>query len=218
MNEQLRNNLTPQGYIRQMYAETVNGEFKVGYTDPDNDSVEEERTFYVNWTAEDAEKTVQRYNLLTFALARIGRLHDQLNDEESRKQLLSEADLEIYNTYILPYEPMKVNWEELYPITPCEPDELMSLIQEIHERSRYGDLIEEEELLWKQYCMWKEEQSQKRIPFNRRSCADLITRASRFERLISLGAPEIIVTEEGRLLAEEMVLYYFGKEEPIIWD
>ena len=66
--------------------------------------------------------------------------------------------------------------------------------------------------------MWNEEQSQKRIPFNRRSCADLITRASRFERLISLGAPEIVVTEEGRCLAEEMVLYYFGKEEPIVWD
>ena len=38
------------------------------------------------------------------------------------------------------------------------------------------------------------------------------------EKLISLGAPEIVVTEEGRLLAEEMVLYYFGKDEPIVWD
>lgn len=218
MNGQMRSDLTPQGYIRHMFAETVNGEFKVGYENPDNDFAEEERSFHVNWTAEDAEKTVQRYNLLTFALARIGRIHDQLKDEESRKRLLSKADLEVYNTYVHPYEPMKVNWDELYPIPPCEPSELMSLIQGIHERGRYGDLIEEEELLWKQYCMWNEEQSQKRIPFNRRSCADLITRASRFERLISLGAPEIVVTEEGRCLAEEMVLYYFGKEEPIIWD
>lgn len=46
----------------------------------------------------------------------------------------------------------------------------------------------------------------------------MITRAMRYEKLISLGAPEIVVTEEGRLLAEEMVLYYFGKEEPIVWD
>lgn len=218
MNGQLRNNLTPQGYIRQMFAETQNGEFKVEYENPENNFTKEERTLRVNWTAEDAEKTIERYSLLTSALARIGRLHDQLRDEENRKKLLSEADIEVYNTYVKPYEPMEVNWDELYPIPPCEPDELMSLIVGIQERSQCGDLIEEEELLLKQYCMWKEEQSQKRIPFNRRSCANLITRAARYERLISLGAPEIIVTEEGRCLAEEMVLYYFGKEEPIVWD
>ena len=78
--------------------------------------------------------------------------------------------------------------------------------------------LQKEEYLLKQYYMWKEEQSQKRIPFNRRSCADMITRAARYERLIELGAPEIVVTEEGCCLAEEMVLYYYGKEEPIIWD
>lgn len=112
---------------------------------------------------------------------------------------------------------MKVNWDELYPIPPCEPDELMSVIYGIHERYQFSDLIDEEELLWKQFCMWREEQSQKRIPFNRRSCAEFILRAMRYEKLISLGAPELVITEEGRWLAEEMVLYYFGKEEPIVW-
>lgn len=211
MTEQMRNDLTPQGYIRRMFAETENGEFLVEY----NNS---ERIFMVNWTQGDADNLVQKYNFLTSALARIGWLHDQLKDEASRQKLLSESDLEIYNTYVCPYEPMKVNWDELYPLSPCEPSELMSLIGEIHERGRFGDLIEEEELIWKQYCMCREEESQKRIPFNRRSCADLIERAMRYERLISLDAPEIIVTEEGRCLAEEMVLYYFGKDEPIVWE
>ena len=217
MNVQMRNDLTPQGYIRHMFAETQNGEFKVRYTEFFNDSVEQERTLQLNWTAEDAEKVEQRYNLLTSALARIGRLHDQLENEENRKKLLSESDLEVWNTYVQPFEPMEVNWDELYPLSPCEPEELPYLICEIDERA-IGDLIEEEELLLKLYYMWREEQSQKRIPFNRRSSADMITRAMRYEKLISIGAPEIIVTEEGRLLAEEMVLYYFGKEEPIIWD
>jgi hypothetical protein len=218
MNAQMRNDLTPQGYIRHMFAETQNGEFKVGYTEFFNDSVEQERTLQLNWTAEDAEKVEQRYNLLTSALARIAHLHDQLDDEENRKKLLSESDLEVWNTYVQPFEPMEVNWDELYPIPPCEPDELMSLVENTFERGRWGDLIEEEELLIKRYCMWNEEQSQKRIPFNRRSSADMITRAMRYEKSISLGAPEIVVTEEGRLLAEEMVLYYFGKEEPLVWD
>ena len=218
MTEQMRNDLTPQGYIRHMFAETVNGEFKVWYENPENDFAKEERSFHVNWTAEEAEEIEEKYNLLTFALARIGRIHDRLEDEECRRELLSESDFEVYNTYVNPYEPMKVNWDELYPIPPCEPDELMTLIHDIHERGRYGDLIEEEEELWKQYCMWEEEQSRKRIAFNRRSCANLIKRAMRYERFISMGAPEIVVTEEGRCLAEEMVLYYFGKEEPTVLD
>ena len=218
MTEQMRNDLTPQGYIRHMFAETENGRFTVGYKNPDNNFIEEERIFEVRWTADDAEEIEEKYNLLTFALARIGRIHNQIEDEESRRRLLSKSDFEVYNTYVKPYEPMKVNWDELYPIPPCEPDELMWIIHDIHERSRYGDLVEEEEKSWKQYSMWKEEQSQQRIPFNRRSCANMIERAMRYERFISMGAPEIVITEEGRCLAEEMALYYFGKDEPIEWD
>ena len=218
MTEQMRNDLTPQGYIRHMFTETENGRFTVGYKNPDNNFVEEERIFEVRWTDDDAEEIEERYNLLTFALARIGRIHNQIEDEESRRRLLSKSDFEVYNTYVKPYEPMKVNWDELYPIPPCEQDELMWLIHDIHERGRYGDLVEEEEKLWKQYSMWEEEQSQQRIPFNRRSCANMIERAMRYERFISMGAPEIVITEEGRCLAEEMVLYYFGQDEPIEWD
>ena len=218
MTEQMRNDLTPQGYIRHMFVETENGKFVVGYKNPDNYFTEEERILEVNWTADDAEELEEKYNLLTSALARIGRIHDQLEDEERRKKLLSESEFEIWNTYVRRFEPMEVNWSEFYPIPPCEPHELTALILSIQERGRYGDLIEEEERLWKQYCMWEEDQSQKRIPFHRRSSVNLIERAMRYERLISMGAPEIVVTEEGRCLAEEMVLYYFGKEEPIVWD
>ena len=154
MDVKMRNDLTPQGYIRRMYAETQDGKCTVEYENPYNGFCSEKRTFFVNWTEADAEETVQRYNVLTSALARIARLHDQLKDEENRTKLLSQSDLEIYNTYVHPYDPMEVDWDELYPISPCEPSELMTLIQEIHERGMFGDLISEEELLWKQYCMW----------------------------------------------------------------
>lgn len=216
MTEEMRNDLTPQGYIRQLFKETADGKVAITYYPFVGEP--EARTYEVNWTAEEAEQIVSRYILLTNALARIGHLHDQLEDEQGRNKLLGPADLEVWNTYVRPYEPMEVNWDELYPIPPCEPDGLMSLIHEIHERGQYGDLIEEEEMLWKQYCMWNEEQSQKRIPFSRRSSANMILAAKRYEGAIRLGAPEIVVTEQGRCLAEEMVLYYAGKEEPIVWD
>jgi hypothetical protein len=216
MTEEMRDDLTPQGYIRQLFRETVDGKLAITYYPFIGEP--ETRTYEVNWTAEDAEQIVSRYILLTNALTRIGYLHDQLEDAENRNKLLTAADLEVWNTYVQPYEPMEVNWDELYPIPPCEPDALMSLIQEIHERGQYGDLIEEEEMLWKQYCMWNEEQSQKRIPFNRRSSANMILAAKRYEGAIRLSAPEIVVTDQGRSLAEEMVLYYAGREEPIVWD
>jgi hypothetical protein len=217
ITDKTRRDLTPQGYIRHMFAATENGKFTVEYKDREYGFEDYEKTFQVNWTEEDAEKTVEKYNLLTFALARIGRLHDQLGDEESRKNLLSEGDLEIWNTYVRPYEPLEVDWDKLH-IDPCTQEELMQLVEDAYWRGRYGDLFEEEELLLQWHWKWQEEQSQKRIPFNRRSCANLILRAMRYEKLISLGAPEIVVTEEGRWLAEEMVLYYFGKEEPIVWE
>lgn len=216
MTEEMRNDLTPQGYIRQLFRETADGKLAITYYPFVGEP--ETRTYEVNWTTADAEQIVSRYILLTNALTRIGRLHDQLEDAETRSKLLTAEDLEVWNTYVQPYETMEVNWDELYPIPPCEPDALMSLIQEIHERGQYGDLIEEEEMLWKQYCMWNEEQSQKRIPFNRRSSANMILAAKRYEGAIRLSVPEIVVTDQGRSLAEEMVLYYAGREEPIVWD
>ena len=202
MTAQMRRGLTPQGFIRGLFNETRNGKVTFSYINPDNDFAEEEKTLELNWTAEDAGKVETKYTILTEALARIAKVHNKLDNEETRIKLLTPSDLEVWNTYIRPYDEFEYD---------------MSVINEIIERLD-GDLFEEEEEIWKKYCMWREEQSQKRIPFNRRSSADLITRAMRYEKLLSLGAPEIVVTEEGRYLAEEMVLYYFGKEEPIIWD
>ena len=216
MNEQMRNDLTPQGYIRHMFAETENGVFTYSYETIYNNI--SDKRFYLEWTTEDEmEEAIERYNVLVSALTRLGRMHDELEDEDKRNELLSESDLQVWNTYVHPYEPLEVDWDEL-GIPPCNQAELFELIESARERAFDSDLFEEEEYLLKKFYMWKEEQSQKRIPFNRRSSADLITRAARYESFISLGAPELVVTEEGRCLAEELVLYYYGKEEPIIWE
>ena len=201
MTKEMRNDLTPQGYIRQMFRETQNGELSITYYPFLGEP--ETVTYRVNWTEEDAEQIIQKYDLLTMALARIGRLHDQLTDEAARQELLTEKQQAVWEVYVRPYEPFEKD---------------LAVVQMIHGRAQLGDLLEEEEDIWKRYCMWREAESQKRIPFHRRSSADMIQRASRYERLISLQAPELVVTEEGRRLAEEMVLYYAGKEEPIVWE
>ncbi len=216
MLHEFKNDLMPKGYIRWLFKNTKDGKIEIPYCDSFGNP--ETRTVRVEWTEADMEAIVDRYNVLTSSLRRIARVHDELDDEENRKKLLSEADLKVWNVYVRLYEPMNVNWDELFPIPPCEPDELMSLIRDIHERSIYGDLIEEEKLLWDKYCRWQEEQSQKRIPFSRRSSADMIEKAFEYERLISFNAPESVITEAGRHLAEEMVIYYAGEEDIPVWD
>ena len=69
-------------------------------------------------------------------------------------------------------------------------------------------LTEEEFALLEEYWEWYEQQCLQRLPYNRRSPAELINRARRYERLVSLHAPEIVLENEARCLAEEMVLYY----------
>ena len=60
MDSQTRKDLTPQGYIRRMFAETENGIFKVGYESPYNSFTEEERSVYVNWTEEDEKRKIHK--------------------------------------------------------------------------------------------------------------------------------------------------------------
>lgn len=201
MTREMRSDLTPQDYIRHMFQETKDGKLSITYYPHIGEP--EILTYPVNWSEDDAEEIVRKYDLLTLALARIGQHGDRLDDRATREKLLRAEDLEIWNTYICPDEPFA-----------CD----LSIIEEIHQRAQLGDLFDEEEELWKRFCMWREEQSQKRIPFHRRSSANMIQRARRFEKLIRLHVPEMVVTEEGRCLAEEMVLYYAGEEEPIVWD
>jgi hypothetical protein len=68
MTKEMRDDLTPQGYIRQMFRETKDGQLDINYYH----YIEEPETitYQVNWTAEDANLIVQKYNLLTSALAR----------------------------------------------------------------------------------------------------------------------------------------------------
>ncbi len=199
MTEEMRSKLTPQEYIRQLFKETKDGRLPITYYPYIGEP--ETLTYNVSWTENDAEQIIAKYDLLTSALTRIGRAAHVENMELT--DLLTDEDLKVFNTYIRPYEPFEVD---------------LTVIADIKERAKLGDITEEEEELWKRYCMWNEEQSQTRIPFNRRSSADMIMRARRYEALVGVNAPEAVVNSEALSLAEEMVLYYAGEEQPIVWE
>ena len=89
-------------------------------------------------------------------------------------------------------------------------------LNEIYERRRDGDELndEEQEVLERHY-EWFEEQCLKRFPKKNYSPMYLVNRAQRYEYFISQNAPKLIVDEEGRRIAEEMLLYYFSKDSAV---
>jgi hypothetical protein len=125
-------------------------------------------------------------------------MHDQLLDENRRRQLLGGEELRVYETFARPFEPFEV-------------DE--SVIGELSFRAEYDSLEEDENELLERHYEWQEGQSLERLPACRRSSYQFILRAMRYETLVRLGAPEIVCTEEARCLAKEMVLFYAERKD-----
>jgi hypothetical protein len=80
-------------------------------------------------------------------------------------------------------------------------------LEEIWWKEEYGELTQEEQEILRQYNAWYEENALQRLPYLRRSPVWVMNRAWRFVRLVSLRAPEIVIANEERFLAEEMALY-----------
>ena len=199
MNYEMRKELAPQEYIRKLFETTKGGRLSVDYYPYIGE--EYTVTYEVDWTAEDAEKIVQKYTDLTDALIRIAKVYDESKDEADMKKVLSEKDFEIWNTYISPFE------------EDFETDS--ETITDISFRKDFGDEVTDEEIeLIEKHRDWVVANARKRLPINRCCPSGLLVRARRYEKLVSINAPEIIVSEEGRALAEQMILYYQSVENP----
>ena len=91
MTEDMRREYKPQDYICKLFEETKNGELTIHYF-PFLDQPYS-FTYKMDWTKQDAEVMVERYNLLINALARISEVHNELQDEEKCKELLVVCDV-----------------------------------------------------------------------------------------------------------------------------
>ena len=196
MVKDIRCECTPQDYIRRLFCETKDGELTINYF-PFFDQPYS-FTYRMDWTKQDAEDIVERYKSLTAALTHIGKHYNELGDETNRKELLSASELEVWDTYISPFEPFEVDSD---------------IIVDLHFRSETDSLDDEEYELLERHHNWFVANSRKRLPFDRWCPAKLINRAQRYEKLIEINAPESIVAAEGCFLAEEMVLYYHCKKK-----
>ena len=189
MTENTYRESTPQEYIYKLFEETAGDRLTIN-TFPLFDQPYA-TTYRMGWTKKDADEAVARYDALTAALCVIGKT----DKADCREGLLSPEELEVYNTYVRPFPDFEVDLEE---------------VGTLYFRSETETVEEDEYELLERHHEWFVENSRKRLPVTNRCPSYLINRAQRFERLASINAPDCVLQQEGRCLAEELVLYYYS--------
>ncbi len=175
-------------YILKLFENTKDGLLTFRYSPPLDEPYTE--TYKMAWTRQDAENTVKHFEALVSALTRIGKVQEP--------SLLTDKELQVYNTYILPFEPFEV-------------DE--SVISELYSRREGDTLSEDENELLERHCDWFVSNSRKRLPYNNCCPSRLIDHARYYVTLISQNAPESALKAELRSLADAMVIYHHSEKK-----
>jgi hypothetical protein len=193
MIDEKRIETTPVQHIRNLVSSIKDEKLTITYYDPIEPSYT--RTYDVSCNAEDADEFVLKYKALVRALEAIGKVREKLNSGAKLEEVLSREQIDVWNTYIC-------DFDEVFDAGEYDLDEL-------YVRRAAGDELndEEHEALERHYELF-EEQCLKRLPKRAYPSKFLVNRAQRYEYLISGNAPECVIDEEGRCLAEEMILYY----------
>ena len=196
MIDKKRLETTPVQHIRNLIESIKGGQLNITYYDV----IEEPytRTYNVACTPADADEFVSKYAVLAQALEAIGKAHDKLNSGAKADDVLSPELVEVWNTYLREFD-------EEFNAGEFNLDEIYAM------RESGAELSEEEQDVLDRHYEWLEEQCLKRLPKKVYSPMHLVNRAQRYECLISYNAPKMVINEEGRCLAEEMILYYAVK-------
>lgn len=194
MLDEKRFELTPVQYIRNLMENVSDGKITVGYEDPFK--LFSKRTFEVSCGASDADELISKYESLVHALKAIGAVHEKIDNGAKAEDLLTPEQLEVWNTYIR-------DFDEQFDAGEYDLDVIYDM------RECGAQLSDEEQEILECHHEWFEEQCLKRLPKKGCSPIHLVNRARRYEYFIREKAPRVVINEEGRCLAEEMILYYY---------
>lgn len=150
----------------------------------------------MDWNKEDLEDLKTEYEELLDALESIAPVWNRLGSTEKyNRKLLSARDFEVWNTYIRDFE-----------IDGIDADEVSELLENKASGVR---LFEEEEELCERYAeaIYADSESRLDSPL---AAYDVIIRAKRLCRLMSLEAPDCVINNEAKLLVQAMAVNRFG--------
>ena len=189
---------TPVQHIRDLIESVEDGKLTVTYYGPIEPPLT--RKYNVSCTAADADKFISKYEALASALEAIGKVHEKIDSGVKAEDVLTPEQIDVWNRYI------------------CDFDETFDAgehnLDELYVRREDGDeLSDEEHEVLERHYEWFEEQCLKRFPKRAYPSKFLVNRAQRYEYFISQNAPKCVIDEEGRRLAEEIILYYSVKSK-----
>jgi hypothetical protein len=170
-------------YIRALFEETKDGVLEIWYEDETDEGFIE--AYPVAWSRADMEELVRQFELLRSQLDRIAAGER------------SEELVEIFNIFVHPYDACPFDDEQMNEVL----DKLELALP----------LTQEERTLYEQYIHWQEKQASSRLLAKGHNAFRLISHTRRYTLLMELKAPQIVIENEARCIAEEMVLYHWSK-------
>lgn len=198
MIDEKRLETTPVQHIRNLMESVSDGKITIGYEDPLE--LFSQRTFRVSCGAADAEEVIAKYEVLVQALEAIGAVHEKIENGAKAEEILTPEQLEVWNTYIREFE-------DEFDAGEYDLDVIYDM------RSCGAELNDEEHDVLERHHEWFEEQCLKRLPKKGYSPILLVNRAQRYEYCIQHNAPKTVIDEEGRCLAEELIIYNYCIKE-----
>ena len=194
-----RQGTSPVQHIRNLMNSIKDEKLTITYYDPLEPSKSSyTETYDVSCTAADADEFVSKYEALASALEAIGKVHEKLDSGVKAEDVLTPDQVAVWNTYIC-------GFYKDFDAGDHNVDELFAKLENGYE------LSDEEQKVLKRRDEWFEEQCLKRFHKRGYPSKFLVNRAQRYEFFVKLNAPKIILDEEGRFLAAEMILYYGAK-------
>ena len=188
--------LTAEQMVDKLWKSTTNGKLTLEYMDAHGDVYTQ--TYPMAWQKEDVPPLLDRFLALKADLDQLAQLYKSLRPtREENAAFLNEHQLDIWDTYIRPYD-----------THPFDIDKL----EELDETLMCGKpLTEEQRRFGAEFEVWRQQQALSRLPEGACSPMDLITAAYRYMRIQDLRAADIMVNIQLFELAKAMVIYHCAK-------
>jgi hypothetical protein len=194
MIDEKRLETEPAQHIRNIMESVSDGKITIGHEDPLE--LFSQRTFAVSCGVADTDEAISKYETLVHTLKAIGDVHEKIENGAKAEDVLTPEQLEVWNTYIR-------DFDERFDAGEYDLNTIYDM------RSCGAELNDEEQEVLERHHEWFEEQCLKRLPKKGYSPILLVNRAQRYEYCIRHNAPKTVIDEEGRCLAEEMILYNY---------
>ena len=221
-------NISAEDAIFSMFDHTDdNGILYIPEWPRENNRDDKER-FYkclMNWDELYRDLAIGYYQLLYNRLKEIAEKWDAISSG-SAAEILPEKLFEVWDTYIRDFETGNINTERIADIS--DRYEIISLVDHIKNKlsanaelskdelsfySEYKDtsVSEEENALYAEYKDAIYADAKKRVGDNI-AAYDVVIRARRLCKLMSLGAPAVIIENEAVFLAQAIVIHSYCKD------